>query len=54
MLLMLKCDHNDRLHRLALIPPFSIPAVGWMWSQNVDEKTGGRPLDGGGMSRNIF
>ena len=54
ILLLQKCDHNDRLQRIALIPPFSIPAVGWMWSQNVDEKTGGRPTGCGGMSKKII
>ena len=40
ILLLQKCDHNDWLQRIALIPPFSIhvPAVWWMWSQTLTKR----------------
>ena len=37
-LLLQKCDHNDRLHKIALKPPFPMSAVWWMWSQTLTKR----------------
>ena len=50
ILLLQKCGHNDRLHKIALIPPFPIVSSVVDVESNVDEKTGGRPLDGDGIN----
>ena len=54
ILLLQKCGHNDRLHRIALIPPFPMSAVWWMWSQTLTRRPVVGLLDGGGMSRKII
>ena len=38
ILLLQKCGHNDRLHKIALIPPFLMSAVWWMWSQTLTKR----------------
>ena len=38
ILLLQKCGHNDRLHKIALIPPFPMSAVWWMWSQTLTKR----------------
>ena len=54
ILLLQKCGHNDRLHKIALIPPFSIPAVWWMWSQTLTKRPVVGLWMGGGMSKKII
>ena len=54
ILLLQKCDHNDQLQRIALIPPFSIPAVWWMWSQTLTKRPVVGLWMGGGISEKII
>ena len=38
ILILRKCDHTDRLQRIALKPSFSMSAVWRMWSQTLTKR----------------